>query len=218
MAPLIHCLQGDDRFDNHVVVTGQHRDLLDTALSRLNLHPTINLHVMNDDSNLNQLVAKMLQGMDEALRDIKPDCVLVHGDTATAMATAIATYHYKIPVVHVEAGLRTDDRYSPWPEEGNRRLIAAIANLHCAPTTKARLNLLHEGIFEADIVMCGNTVVDALFAMMHRLDHDVRLQHELQQQFAYLPPSRPLILVTGHRRESFGEGFFSHLFSIALHC
>ena len=133
--------------------------------------------------------------------------MLVHGDTTSAITAAMAAYHARIPVVHIEAGLRTGDIYSPWPEEGNRKLITALASLHCAPTEIARDHLLREGVAESNIVVTGNTVIDALVDMLARLDKDNNLKATLATQFAYLLPSRRLLLVTGHRRESFGEGF-----------
>ena len=131
----------------------------------------------------------------------------MHGDTTSAITAAMAAYHARIPVVHIEAGLRTGDIYSPWPEEGNRKLITALASLHCAPTEIARDHLLREGVAESNIVVTGNTVIDALVDMLARLDKDNNLKATLATQFAYLLPSRRLLLVTGHRRESFGEGF-----------
>ncbi|WP_031303481.1 non-hydrolyzing UDP-N-acetylglucosamine 2-epimerase [Pseudomonas sp. EGD-AK9] len=207
MAPLVLALQADPRFDAKVCVTGQHRQMLDQVLSLFELKPDYDLEVMQSGQDLTDITVAILCGMKEVFANYKPDVVLVHGDTSTTFAASLAAYYQQIPVAHIEAGLRTGNIYSPWPEEGNRKLTGVLASIHFAPTDAARLNLLKEGIDAASIVVTGNTVVDALLQVVGCLDQDVSLQQALSQQFSYLDPRRRLVLVTGHRRESFGDGF-----------
>jgi len=207
MAPLALALREDSRFDTKVCVTGQHRSMLDQVLNLFALKPDFDLNVMAPGQDLTDTTCAMLSGMRTVLTDFRPDMVLVHGDTASTFAASVAAYYQRIPVAHVEAGLRTGDLYAPWPEEGNRRLAGALAALHFAPTDTARDNLLKEGIPPNTIVVTGNTVIDALLQIAGRLDADADLRSQLDERFSFLLPSRKLILVTGHRRENFGSGF-----------
>ncbi|OGJ67193.1 UDP-N-acetylglucosamine 2-epimerase [Candidatus Peribacteria bacterium RIFCSPLOWO2_02_FULL_51_10] len=194
-------------FDVKVCVTAQHRQMLDQVLSLFDITPDFDLDLMRENQDLSDITQSCLAGLKKVLDVSKPDWVLVHGDTTTAFAASLAAYYKKIPVAHVEAGLRTGNIYSPWPEEMNRRLVAALATAHFAPTEKAKQNLLHEGVSERAIHITGNTVIDALLGVVQKIRKDPSLSRGLAEQFSYLDPSRKLILVTGHRRESFGEGF-----------
>lgn len=194
-------------FDIKVCVTAQHRQMLDQVLSLFEITPDFDLDLMRENQDLSGITQSCLAGIGKVLDIFRPDWVLVHGDTTTAFAASLAAYYKKVPVAHVEAGLRTGNIYSPWPEEMNRRLVATLATAHFAPTEKAKQNLLHEGVAESAIHITGNTVIDALLDVVQRIKKDMALSVRLADQFAYLDPSRKLILVTGHRRESFGEGF-----------
>ncbi|MBI6918972.1 UDP-N-acetylglucosamine 2-epimerase (non-hydrolyzing) [Pseudomonas monteilii] len=207
MAPLALALAADERFDARVCVTGQHREMLDQVLDLFEIKPDFDLNIMKPGQDLTDVSTSILQGMKNVFRDFKPDMVLVHGDTATTFATTLAAYYQQIPVGHVEAGLRTGNLYSPWPEEGNRKLTGALANIHFAPTADSRANLLREGIADDAIVVTGNTVIDALLDVVNRLKNDDVLYKKASAPSAFLDASRKLILVTGHRRESFGSGF-----------
>lgn len=207
MAPLVLALQEDKRFESLLCVTGQHREMLDQVLSLFELVPDYDLNIMKPGQDLTDVTTGILQGMKEVLREARPDVVLVHGDTATTFATTLAAYYEQIPVGHVEAGLRTGNLYSPWPEEANRKLTGALAKLHFAPTQKSADNLMAEGVARSDVHITGNTVIDALFEIVERFDKDPELSGALAKHFPFLDSSRRLILVTGHRRESFGGGF-----------
>lgn len=206
MAPLALALNADPRFDSKVCVTAQHRQMLDQVLDLFELKPDFDLNVMKPSQDLTDVTSAILLGMKQVFAEFKPDVVLVHGDTATTFATTVATYYHQIPVAHVEAGLRTGNLYSPWPEEGNRKLTGALATLHFAPTETSRQNLLREGI-TVGIEVTGNTVIDALLQVVTKLQKDVPLQQSLNRQFDFIRPDSRLVLVTGHRRESFGGGF-----------
>ena len=207
MAPLVHALEADSRFDAKICVTAQHREMLDHVLELFEIKPSYDLNIMKPSQTLNDVTTSVLLGLKPILEDFKPDVVLVHGDTATTFAASLAAYYQQIKVGHVEAGLRTGNIYSPWPEEANRKLTGAITNYHFAPTAGSKENLLNEGVSPNDISVTGNTVIDALFWVRDKLRHDVSLLEELRSSFDYLDPNRKLILVTGHRRESFGGGF-----------
>lgn len=207
MAPLALQLANDERFEAKVCVTAQHREMLDQVLNLFELQPDYDLNIMKPGQDLTDVTTAILQGLKTILNEFKPDIVLVHGDTATTFAASLAAYYQQIPVGHVEAGLRTGNLYSPWPEEGNRKLTGAIAALHFAPTEASRQNLVREGIAESRIAITGNTVIDALLQVINKLENDAQLQQQFQQQFDFLDPNKKLILVTGHRRESFGGGF-----------
>src|SRR5690554_2082210 len=207
MAPLALSLAADDRFDAKVCVTGQHREMLDQVLDLFELKPDHDLKIMKPGQDLTDVTTSILQGMKSVLAEENPDIVLVHGDTATTFATTLAAYYQQIPVGHVEAGLRTGNLYSPWPEEANRKLTGAIAAKHFAPTATSKQNLLNEGIAESSIYVTGNTVIDALLEVVRKLDTNQALANDLQGRFDFLDSNKKLILVTGHRRESFGGGF-----------
>lgn len=207
MAPLAIKLAADPRFDARVCVTGQHRQMLDQVLALFKLQPQYDLDIMRQGQDLTDVTTAILQRLRPVLAEFKPDMVLVHGDTATTFASALAAYYQQIAVGHVEAGLRTGNLYSPWPEEANRKLTGALANVHFAPTETSRQNLLREGIAGQAIVVTGNTVIDALLQVVATVRADSTLQQTFGRQFAFLRPAAPLLLVTGHRRESFGGGF-----------
>ncbi len=207
MAPLVHALAADDRFDSATCVTAQHREMLDQVLELFDIEPDFDLNIMKQGQTLNDVTMSILEGLKPVLEDFKPDIVLVHGDTTTTFAASLAAYYQQIKVGHVEAGLRTGNIYSPWPEEANRKLTSAITNYHFAPTASSKENLLNEGISESEITVTGNTVIDALFWVLEKLNKDSLLSNELSSRFNYLDPNKKLILVTGHRRESFGGGF-----------
>lgn len=207
MAPLVLALQSDDRFESVLCVTGQHREMLDQVLSLFALSPEYDLNIMRSGQDLTDITAGILTGMREVLAGVQPDLVLVHGDTATTFATTLAAYYQRIPVGHVEAGLRTGNLYSPWPEEANRKLTGALAAVHFAPTRTAAENLLAEGVADDRIAVTGNTVIDALLQTVARFDKDPELVNSLSRHLPFLTPERRVVLVTGHRRESFGGGF-----------
>lgn len=207
MAPLVHALSAENYFESKVCVTAQHREMLDQVLSLFEIKPDFDLDIMSNGQSLVGIKTAILEGLTSILMEFKPDIVLVHGDTSTTFGAALASYYLKIPVGHIEAGLRTGDLLSPWPEEGNRKLTAALSNYHFAPTTSAKNNLLSENIKESLITVTGNTVIDALLWVREKIINDDRLNNELALKYPMLDADRPLILVTGHRRESFGVGF-----------
>ncbi|MFI7839839.1 non-hydrolyzing UDP-N-acetylglucosamine 2-epimerase [Pseudomonas asiatica] len=206
MAPLALQLAQDSRFEARVCVTGQHRQMLDQVLELFGISPDYDLNIMKAGQDLTGVTTAILQGIKPVLAGFKPDVVLVHGDTATTFATSLAAYYQQIPIAHVEAGLRTNNLYSPWPEEGNRRLTGALAALHFAPTTTSRDNLLREGTDPMHIFTTGNTVIDALLEVEKKLQSP-ELNARFARHFSYLAADRRLLLVTGHRRENFGGGF-----------
>lgn len=208
MAPVIKELQKHpDRFQTLVCVTAQHRQMLDQVLNLFEIKPDFDLDIMKPGQDLFDVTCNVLQGLKRVLGEVQPDIVLVHGDTTTAMAATIASYYHRIPVGHVEAGLRTHDKYAPFPEEINRRVVGAIADLHFAPTPASRDNLLREGVCSENIFITGNTVVDELLAVSERLGEDAELRGRLDEHFSFLHAGKKLLLVTGHRRENFGSGF-----------
>ena len=207
MAPIVHCLADNKSFDWRVCVTAQHREMLDQVLELFEIKPDYDLDIMKKSQNLSQITTKILLGMKEVLDDYNPDLLLVHGDTSTTFAAALSAYYQKIDVGHVEAGLRTNNLYSPWPEEGNRKLTTAIAKYHFAPTLNSQNNLVNEGANASSIKVTGNTVIDALFWVRNKIEKDNLLKKDLSFKYGYLNPKKRLILVTGHRRESFGQGF-----------
>lgn len=207
MALLVHALAADNRFNSKVCVTAQHREMLDQVLDLFEIEPDFDLDIMKPGQTLNDVTTSILVGLKPVLESFKPDVVLVHGDTATTFAAALAAYYQQIKVGHVEAGLRTGNIYSPWPEEANRKLTSAITNYHFTPTSQSKENLLKEGVSESDITVTGNTGIDALFWVRKKLQQDKALSISLASNFDFLDPDKKLILVTGHRRESFGSGF-----------
>jgi UDP-N-acetylglucosamine 2-epimerase len=190
-----------------VVVTAQHRQMLDQVLDLFGLRPDEDLDLMTEGQTLPEMFGRILSGMHGVIATRRPDLVLVHGDTSTTLATALAAYYARVPIGHVEAGLRTGNLQAPWPEEANRRLTAPLAMLHFAPTPRARENLLSEGIDPGTVHVTGNTVIDALLEVVARIESDHGLQQALAARFPFLDPGKRLVLVTGHRRENFGSGF-----------
>lgn len=209
MAPVVQELCESKRWDVKVCVTAQHRQMLDQVLNLFEIVPDFDLNLMKAGQGLSDITCNVLCGMRDVFEQWTPDLVLVHGDTATAMAAALAAYYVKIPVGHVEAGLRTNDIYSPWPEEMNRRLVGRLATYHFAPTETARENLMAEGCVADSIFVTGNTVIDALLKVIVRVKNDNELSRAMSERFPFLKAHKRMILVTGHRRENFGEGFES---------
>ena len=207
MAPLVHALARDPHFEAKVCVTAQHREMLDQVLKLFSIVPEYDLNIMQPGQGLTEITCRILEGLKPVLESFKPDVVLVHGDTTTTMAASLAAFYQRIPVGHVEAGLRTGDLSSPWPEEGNRTLTGHLATYHFAPTETSRQNLLRENIADNRITVTGNTVIDALFWVRDRVLSDGALHNELTQRYPFLANGKKMILVTGHRRESFGRGF-----------
>ncbi len=207
MAPLVLALEQDARFEAKVCVTAQHREMLDQVLDLFDIQPDFDLDIMSPGQSLFEITARILQGLKSVLESFQPDVVLVHGDTSTTFAAALAAYYLQIPVGHVEAGLRTGNLYSPWPEEGNRKLTGAITRFHFAPTEISRNNLLTEAVEATDISITGNTVIDALFWVRDKISQDINLSSQLASAYPFLDEDKKLVLVTGHRRESFGGGF-----------
>ncbi|MBU0911546.1 MAG: UDP-N-acetylglucosamine 2-epimerase (non-hydrolyzing) [Gammaproteobacteria bacterium] len=207
MAPLVNLLKETEGIESKVCVTGQHREMLDQVLKLFNIVPDYDLAIMKAGQDLYDVTTSILLNIKAVLRDFKPDIVLVHGDTSTTFAAALACYYEKTAVGHVEAGLRTGNIYSPWPEEANRKLTGALTTLHFAPTDTSKQNLLNENTNPKSIVVTGNTVIDALHQVVAKIDADAELTKNFEQQFPYGLNGRRLVLVTGHRRESFGSGF-----------
>ncbi|PLK22550.1 UDP-N-acetylglucosamine 2-epimerase (non-hydrolyzing) [Porphyrobacter sp. TH134] len=206
MAPVVKALQGLPEIDARVCVTAQHREMLDQVLDLFGIVPDHDLNLMKPGQDLFEITRGVLIGLKNILAAASPDLVLVHGDTTTTLAASLAAFYERIPVGHVEAGLRTGNIYSPWPEEINRKVAGAIARLHFAPTAKSKHNLLAENVPEDHITVTGNTVIDALLEVVGKLDHDADTSKRFDETFA-IDPARRLVLVTGHRRESFGGGF-----------
>ena len=217
MAPLVKKLQeSPEEFQTVVCVTGQHREMLDQVLRLFDITPDYDLNIMKPNQDLYDITSRILLGMRDVLKEVQPDIVLVHGDTTTSMAAALAAFYQQIPVGHVEAGLRTGNIYSPWPEEMNRLMTGRISTVHFSPTPLAKQNLLQEHVDEAKIVVTGNTVIDALQMVVERLKNDEQLASEVKDKvlnMGYdvnrLGEDRRLVLITGHRRENFGEGFLN---------
>jgi UDP-N-acetylglucosamine 2-epimerase (non-hydrolysing) len=208
MAPLVKAMRAA-QFDVTVCVTGQHREMLDQVLKVFSIEPEIDLAIMRPNQTLSGIAAAVLQGLDNVFKMQHFDWVIVQGDTTTTTAAALCAFYNKVKVAHLEAGLRTRNRYAPWPEEINRVLATQLADLHLAPTGVSKQNLLDDGVAEERIHVTGNSVIDALFEVRDMIAADAELQAKLKQQFSMLDPGRRLILVTGHRRENFGGGFES---------
>jgi UDP-N-acetylglucosamine 2-epimerase (non-hydrolysing) len=207
MAPLVAALANDNRFEAKVCVTAQHREMLDQVLELFEITPDYDLNLMKVGQTLNEITARILLELKPVLQEFRPDVVLVHGDTATTFAASLAAYYEQIDVAHIEAGLRTGNIYSPWPEEGNRKLTGALTKYHFAPTATSKENLLSENYSALNIHVTGNTVIDALLMVNEKISKDEQLNATLAAKFPMLDASKKLILVTGHRRESFGGGF-----------
>lgn len=206
MAPVVKALKGAYQIDTRVCVTAQHREMLDQVLSLFDIVPDYDLDLMKPGQGLFEITVNALTGLKEVFAAAAPDLVLVHGDTTTTLSASLAAYYERIPVGHIEAGLRTGNIYSPWPEEINRKVTGTITRLHFAPTEKSKQNLLAENIREDDIFVTGNTVIDALMEVVQKLEADTTKSKELDEAFG-IDPSKRTVLVTGHRRESFGDGF-----------
>ena len=217
MAPLVQEFRKHpDQYETLVCVTGQHRKMLDQVLNIFGIVPNYDLNIMKPGQDLYDVTARILSGMRDILTRTQPDVLLVHGDTTTSMAVALAAFYQQIPVGHVEAGLRTHNIYSPWPEEMNRQITGRIATYHFSPTPLSRENLLREGIDKSRILVTGNTVIDALYAVVNKMKDDVPLQLSLEKELKaagydtgrlVTEEGRRLVLITGHRRENFGDGF-----------
>ena len=216
VAPLVKMMAKSPSFETLVCVTGQHREMLDQVLGVFGIVPDFDLDIMKEGQDLYDVTARVLLGMRDVLKEVRPDVVLVHGDTTTSVASALAAFYQKIPVGHIEAGLRTRDIYSPWPEEMNRQITGRIATYDFAPTALSKANLLAEGVPEEKITVTGNTVIDALQMVVSRLKADpslkagaVRSLAESGYDVSRLDEGKRLVLITGHRRENFGKGFIS---------
>jgi len=210
MAPLVKEFEKhDDFFDMRVCVTAQHREMLDQVLALFDITPHFDLNIMKSGQDLSDITSRILLGLKDVLNEFKPDLILVHGDTTTTFSTALAAFYQQIPIGHVEAGLRTGDIYSPWPEEANRLLTTQIAKYHFAPTDTNKAYLIKEHVSEQSIVVTGNTVIDALFLVSDMIKNNKELKSTLENtaaQKGYQISDRKFILVTGHRRENFGDG------------
>jgi len=224
VAPLVKEFQKHtDRFETIVCVTGQHREMLDQVLHLFDIKPDYDLNIMKQGQDLYDVTARVLTGLRDVYSESKPDVVFVHGDTTTSMAAALAAFYQQIPVAHIEAGLRTHNIYSPWPEEMNRQITSRISVYNLAPTALSKENLLKEGVDESTITITGNTVIDALFLVLDKIKSDKSLQSEIKATLinsglpgemvedftSPLPNKRKLVLITGHRRENFGDGFIN---------
>ena len=207
MAPVVKRLKERAALDVHVCVTGQHREMLDQVLALFDIKPDFDLNIMKPGQDLTDITSRILLALRDLLKEGNYDRLLVHGDTTTTMAAALAAFYAQVPVGHVEAGLRTGNMYAPWPEEMNRSLVGRIADMHFAPTDTSRDALLAENINPDHIMVTGNTVIDALKDVVARFDDDAELNAQMAARFPFLDANRPLVLVTGHRRENFGQGF-----------
>ncbi|NRA52718.1 MAG: UDP-N-acetylglucosamine 2-epimerase (non-hydrolyzing) [Gammaproteobacteria bacterium] len=207
MAPLALLLNETEQIEHRLCVTAQHREMLDQVLELFELTPDYDLDIMNAGQSLSDITTRILTGLQQVIDDFKPDVILVHGDTTTTFSASLAAFYQQVPIAHIEAGLRTGNLYSPWPEEANRKLTSVLCNYHFCPTSMARQNLLDENVSPDKLFVTGNTVIDALLQVRDRLDNTPELQQKYSQQFSFLNPDKKLILVTGHRRESFGDGF-----------
>ncbi len=213
LAPVVLALKKNPHFECHVCVTAQHRQMLDSILKVFGIVPDVDLNLMEPDQTLAALTGVALKRLDCYMKDFKPDMVMVQGDTATTLAGAMAAFFYQIPVIHLEAGLRTGNLMSPWPEEGNRKMVTQIATLHLAPTALNKQNLLRESVDEESIVVTGNTVVDALFFAVEKAKGNLHETECLPSYF--MENERRMVLITGHRRENFGKGFLNICKAIA---
>jgi len=212
MAPLVKAFEKEESIESKVCVTAQHREMLDQVLEMFDITPDYDLNLMKPGQDLYDITANVLLGLKDVLRDFKPDVVLVHGDTTTTSASSLASFYEKVKVGHVEAGLRTGDMYSPWPEEANRQITGVLANYHFAPTTTSENNLLKENKNKEDILVTGNTVIDALFLALDKIETNKELKNKILENINSqykINEDKKLILVTGHRRENFGQGFIN---------
>lgn len=216
MAPLVKAFENEASIESKVCVTAQHREMLDQVLDMFDIKPDYDLNLMKPGQDLYDITANVLLGLKDVLRDFKPDVVLVHGDTTTTSTSALAAFYEKVKVGHVEAGLRTGNMYSPWPEEANRQITGVLANYHFAPTSTSRDNLLKENKNQEDIIVTGNTVIDALFLALEKIENNEELKNKILKDIEskinnskFKINNSKLILVTGHRRENHGQGFIN---------
>jgi UDP-N-acetylglucosamine 2-epimerase (non-hydrolysing) len=206
MAPIVKALAKDDFFESKVCITAQHREMLDQVLALFKIKPDFDLNIMKAGQSLTELTSNVLNGLEQVYKEWKPDIVLVHGDTTTTFTASLAAYYQQIPVGHVEAGLRTGNIYSPWPEEANRKITGVLTTVHFAPTEIAKQNLINENYSSTSIVVTGNTVIDALVDVLKSIKENPSLQNELKEKLPAFKPNSKIILVTGHRRENLGKG------------
>lgn len=207
MAPIILELEKEELFESKVCVTAQHREMLDQVLDLFDISPDFDLNIMRSGQTLNEISSNILINLKPIINDFKPDVILVHGDTSTTFAASLAAYYEKIKIGHVEAGLRTGDIYSPWPEEANRKLTSVLAEYHFSPTNKSRENLIIENVAPEKVYITGNTVIDSLLMVSDKIDNDSELLNRFKDKFNFIDNSKKIILVTCHRRENFGKGF-----------
>lgn len=207
MAPLVKQLAIEENIDAKVCVTAQHREMLDSVLQLFEITPDYDLNIMKAGQTLTEMTANMLIKLDPVLAEFKPDLILVHGDTSTTLCASLAAFYHRIPVGHVEAGLRTYQIYSPWPEEGNRQLTGVLASMHFAPTTTAEKHLKQECVPNENVFVTGNTVIDALFMVKEKIEQDQSINVKMKAHFSDLGLNKKRVLITGHRRENFGQGF-----------
>lgn len=216
MAPLVKKLQQHPDIDSYVCVTAQHREMLDQVLQLFDIVPDFDLNIMKSAQDLTDITSEILIKLRPVLQNIRPDRILIHGDTTTAMASAMVAFYEKIPVAHVEAGLRTGDMHSPWPEEMNRRVVSVFADMHFAPTSMAKSNLINEGVNGEQVFVTGNTIIDSILMVKEKLHLNRDIEKQFGDMFSFLDPQKKLILVTAHRRENFGQGFLDICTAISL--
>jgi UDP-N-acetylglucosamine 2-epimerase (non-hydrolysing) len=207
MAPLVVKLKQNAQIDSAVCVTGQHREMLDQVLELFDITPDYDLNVMKKNQSLSEVTSRIINNLSPILEEYQPDLILVHGDTTTTFSAALSGFYHQVSVGHVEAGLRTGNIFSPWPEEANRKLVSCITEMHFAPTEQAMINLKQENVKENKIMVTGNTVIDALMMIKDNIEGDINLQNSLSKNFSFIGDGKRIVLVTGHRRENFGQGF-----------
>ena len=207
MAPLAVNLNRNSQINSIVCVTGQHREMLDQVLDLFEITPDYDLNVMKKNQSLSEVTSRIITNLSPILEEVKPDLILVHGDTTTTFSAALSGFYHQVSVGHVEAGLRTGNIFSPWPEEANRKLVSCVTEMHFAPTKQAMVNLKQENIDESKIIVTGNTVIDALVMIKEKIESDSVLQDSLSKNFPFIQEGKRIVLVTGHRRENFGQGF-----------
>jgi UDP-N-acetylglucosamine 2-epimerase (non-hydrolysing) len=207
MAPLVVNLKKNPQINSVVCVTGQHREMLDQVLDLFEITPDYDLNVMKKNQSLSEVTSRIITNLSPILDEVKPDLILVHGDTTTTFSAALSGFYHQVSVGHVEAGLRTGNIFSPWPEEANRKLVSCVTEMHFAPTKQAMVNLKQENIDESKIIVTGNTVIDALVMIKDKIESDADLQNSLGENFPFIEEGKRIVLVTGHRRENFGQGF-----------
>ena len=207
MAPLVVNLKKNPQINSIVCVTGQHREMLDQVLDLFEINPDYDLNVMKKNQSLSEVTSRIITNLSSILDEVKPDLILVHGDTTTTFSAALSGFYHQVSVGHVEAGLRTGNIFSPWPEEANRKLVSCVTEMHFAPTKQAMINLNQENIDESKIIVTGNTVIDALMMIKDKIESNPKLENSLSENFPFIEEGKRIVLVTGHRRENFGQGF-----------